>query len=81
VNELDRRFDKRRVDAIGQPEVSDTTFKMDWRATYEKAGCPDLVIGGSETATIEGQRIATLVDEMDEGVDESVQRYLKRYFD
>jgi len=81
VNELDRRFDERRVEAIGQPEISDTVFEMGWRATYEKDGCPDLVIGGREIATFEGQRIATLADEMDEGVDESIQAYLARYFE
>ena len=81
VNELDRRFEKRRVEAVGQPEISDTTFEMGWRATYEKKGCPDLVIGGREIATFEGQRIATLVDEMDDGVDESIQEYLARYFE
>jgi hypothetical protein len=81
VNELDRRFDKRRVEAIGEPEISDTAFEMGWRATYEKTGCPDLVIGGQETATFEGPRIVTLVDEMHDGVDESIQGYLARYFE
>lgn len=81
VNELDRRFEKRRVEAVGRPEISDTEFDMRWRATYEKKGCPDLVIAGRETATFEGPRISRLVDEMDEGVDDTIQAYLARYFE
>lgn len=81
VDDLDRRFEARRVEAVGQPEITESTFRMTWRATYEKEGCPDLVIGGSEIAILDGERIAELRDEMDAGADEAMQAYLARHFD
>ena len=81
VNDLDRRFDSRRTELLGQPEISESSFRISWRATYEKEGCPDLVFGGDETAEFEGDCIKTLTDKMEEGSDRRIQEYLKRYFD
>ena len=38
---------------------------MKWTVTYSKAGAPDLVISGLETAIFEGDRIARLRDDFD----------------
>ena len=81
VNQLDRRFDVRRTELIGAPEVGENTFEMGWRATYEKASCPDLVFDGRERATYDGDRIRLLEDEVEEGADLRIQAYLDRHFD
>ena len=80
LNELDRRFDERRVEVLGEPTIGDTSFEMAWRATYEKAGCPELVIDGTERASFEGDRIFLLEDAMEEGADRRMQEYMARYF-
>ncbi len=63
VNGLDRQMDSRTGD-FGAPTADGNTVHMDWKVTYTKAGCPDLVISGHETARFEGDRIAELRDVM-----------------
>jgi hypothetical protein len=53
---------------------------MSWRGTYTKAGCPPLVLEGTERATFEGKRIQLLEDLIEEGVDRRIQEHLARYF-
>jgi hypothetical protein len=79
VDALDRRFDARRVEPLGEPTIGEASFEMRWRATYEKAGCPDLVFEGSERATFEGERILLLEDRMEDGADRRIQEYVARY--
>jgi len=80
VNELDRKFDERRVELLGTPTIGEKTFEVRWRGTYTKAGCPDLVLEGTERVTFEGDRIRLLEDFIEEGVDRQIQEYLSRYF-
>jgi len=80
VNQLDRRFDARRVELLGAPVADAGSFEMTWRATYEKAGCPDLIIGGIERAMFEDGLIRELEDEMEDGVDQRIQDFMARYF-
>ena len=68
VNQLDRRFDARRVEILGAPVANASSFEMTWRATYEKAGCP------------EDGLIRELEDEMEDGVDQRIQDFMARYF-
>lgn len=79
VNELDRRFDERQVEPVGEPTIGDTSFAMAWRATYKKAGCPDLVFEGTEHAVFEGERILRLKDTMEDGADRRIQEYMAQY--
>jgi ketosteroid isomerase-like protein len=79
VNELDRKFDERRVELLGTPTIGDDSFEVRWRGTYTKAGCPDLVLEGTERATFEGNRIRLLEDLIEEGVDRRIQEYVARY--
>jgi hypothetical protein len=81
VNTLDRRFDKRSVELLGAPEIGEDTIEIKWKATYQKAGAPDLVFEGGERATFEGDRIRLLEDTIEDGADERVQAYLARHFD
>jgi hypothetical protein len=80
VNELDRRFDERQVESVGEPTIGDASFEMGWRATYKKAGCPDLVFEGTERATFDGDLILLLEDMVEDGADRRIQEYMARYF-
>ena len=79
LDELDRRFDTRRVEPTGEPTIGQDSFEMDWRATYEKAGCPDLVFEGTERATFHDGRIRLLEDIVPDGTDRRIQEYVDRY--
>jgi len=62
IDNFDRRMDSRTPD-FQKPTVEGDTLRMTWRVTYTKAGLPDLVISGVETAVLEGDRIALLRDD------------------
>ncbi len=79
VNELDRKFDERRIEPVGTPKIGEDSFEMRWRGTYRKAGCPDLVFGGTERATFEGERILLLEDVVEDGAARRIRDYLARY--
>ena len=64
VDNFDRNMDSRTPD-FDSPTVDGDTLRMTWSVTYTKAGAPDLVISGVETATFEGDRIAWLRDDFD----------------
>jgi len=64
VDAFDRRMD-RRIPDFQTPTVEGDTLRMTWTVTYEKSGCPDLVISGVETAVFEGDRIERLRDDFD----------------
>ena len=79
LNELDRKFDERRVEPVGTPIIGENSFEMSWRGTYTRSGCPDLVFEGTERATFEGDRIRLLEDLIEDGADQRIQEYLARY--
>ena len=64
VDGFDRRMDSRTPD-FETPAVEGDTLTMKWAVTYQKAGSPDLVISGLETAVFDGSRIARLRDDFD----------------
>ena len=64
VDAFDRKMDSRAPD-FETPTVDGDTLTMKWTVTYTKAGKPDLVISGVETAVFEGDRIARLRDDFD----------------
>jgi hypothetical protein len=80
VEELDRKFDERRLEPVGAPKIGEDSFEMAWRGIYSKAGCPDLVFGGTERATFEGDRILLLEDVIEDGAARHIRDYLARYF-
>jgi hypothetical protein len=80
VNDLDRKFDERRVEPLGPPTTGENSLELRWRGIYKKAGCPDLVFEGTERATFEEDRIRLLEDLMEDGADRRIQDYLARYF-
>jgi len=60
AHSFDRKFDSRRVEYFNGPrEERGGVFTM-WRVTYSKAGVPDLVLVGKETATYIGDEMTLL---------------------
>jgi hypothetical protein len=50
---------------------------MNWKVTYTKAGCPDLVISGRETAVFEGDRISLLRDDFDPAAEAAMGEWME----
>lgn len=65
VDTFDRRMDSRTLEFLDGPAEAGGRVSCRWKATYTKAGLPDLVITGAEHATFDGERIARLEDEFD----------------
>ena len=59
---FDRRFDERRLDLLGGPEMRDGAVWIRWAVTYRVAGAPDLRFEGEERAHFDGERIRRLED-------------------
>jgi len=64
VDSFDRLMDSRTL-SLDTLTVEGDTVLVEWKVTYTKSGCPDLVISGRETAVFEGDRIARLRDDFD----------------
>jgi ketosteroid isomerase-like protein len=79
LDTFDRQFDTRRVELVSQPAVTSDQVTIQWQATYEKEGLPDVVLRGSETATFAGNAISRLEDSLADGVAESLQAWISEY--
>jgi len=75
VDELDRRMDE-RVPSFEPPTVEGNTLTMNWSVIYKKAGIPDLVLNGVETAVFEGDQIKHLRDELDAETQKRTQEWM-----
>jgi hypothetical protein len=60
VEAFDRKFDERHLEFVGEPREAASRVAMQWKATYAKAGAPDLVLFGTEAATFAGDLIVLL---------------------
>ncbi len=78
VEAFDRKMDKRSPD-FQTPTVEGNTLKMSWTVTYQKAGAPDLVLKGVETAVFEGDRIALLRDEFDPEAQKAMGEWMEAH--
>lgn len=75
VDAFDRRMDSRRIE-FEEPQVQGDSLVVRWKGTYTKAGRPDLVISGSETAIFEGDRIARLRDTFDPAAQKAMGEWM-----
>ena len=73
-----RGVDSRTPD-FQTPTVDGDTLTMKWRVTYTKAGRPDLVISGVETAIFEGDRIALLRDTFDPEAQKAMEQWMAQH--
>ena len=78
VDGFDRKMDK-RIPEFQTPTVEGNTLQMRWTVTYEKAGAPDLVISGVETAVFEGERIALLRDQFDPDAQKGMGAWMAKH--
>lgn len=78
VDAFDRKMDKRIPD-FQPPTVDGNTLVMNWTVTYQKAGAPDLVISGVETAVFEGDRIARLRDDFDPAAQKAMGEWMAEH--
>lgn len=78
VDGFDRRMDSRTPD-FQAPTVEGNTLTMKWSVGFTKAGRPDLVISGVETAVFEGDRIALLRDVFDPAALEGMQKWMAEH--
>lgn len=75
VDGFDRNMDS-RTPSFDPPTVDGDTLTMSWKVTYTKAGAPDLVISGTETAIFEGDRIARLSDDFDPDAQKGMNEWM-----
>ena len=78
VDGFDRKMDKRTPD-FQTPSVEGNTLEMKWTVSYQKAGAPDLVISGVETAVFEGDRIARLRDDFDPEAQKAMGEWMAKH--
>lgn len=78
VDGFDRRMDTRTPN-FQSPTVDADTLTMKWEVTYTKAGLPDLVISGIETAVFEGDRIAHLRDDFDPAAQKAMGEWMAKH--
>jgi hypothetical protein len=78
VDGFDRNMDSRTPD-FETPTIDGDTLTMKWSVSYTKAGAPDLVISGVETAVFEGDRIALLRDDFDPEAQKAMGEWMAKH--
>jgi hypothetical protein len=78
VDGFDRNMDSRTPD-FETPTIDGDTLTMKWSVSYTKAGAPDLVISGVETAVFEGDRIALLRDDFDPEAQKGMGEWMAKH--
>lgn len=78
VDNFDRRMDSRTPD-FQPPQVKGDTLTMKWKVTYTKAGLPNLVISGIETAVFKGDQIASLRDDFDPKAQQAMGDWMAKH--
>lgn len=75
LDRFDRNMDSRALD-FQPPTVDGDTVCVSWKATYTKAGCPDLTISGREFAEFQGDQIVRLRDEFDPAAEAAMGQWM-----
>ena len=78
INGIDRQMDS-RAGEFDAPTSDGNTVHMNWKVTYTKSGCPDLVISGHETAVFNGDRIESLRDELTSGAETAMAAWMSAH--
>jgi hypothetical protein len=63
---FDRRFESRRLEPIGKPEIDEDGFRIAWRAHYQKAGVEPLTLRGSSLIRFREGFVIEMVDSFSE---------------
>lgn len=75
IDQFDRKMDSRTLD-FESPKEDGDRVTVSWKASYTKAGLPDITISGIETATFRNDRIWLLSDTFDP----AAQKRLEAWF-
>ncbi|MBK7952251.1 MAG: hypothetical protein IPK00_26740 [Deltaproteobacteria bacterium] len=59
---FDRRFDARRLEPIGRPEIFDDGCRIAWKAHYQKPGVEALTLCGSSLVRFRDGLLVEMVD-------------------
>jgi hypothetical protein len=78
VDAFDRNMDSRTPD-FQPPTLEGDTVTVNWSMTYTKAGAPDLLISGVETAVFEGDRISLLRDTFDPDSQKTLEQWMTQH--
>ena len=78
IDAFDRQMDTRTPD-FQTPSVDGNTLVMNWTVSYGKSGLPDLTISGTETAVFEGDRIASLRDDLDPAAEAAMGEWMTEH--
>jgi hypothetical protein len=75
---FDRRFDSRRLEPIGRPEVLEDGCRIAWKAHYQKSGVEDLTLRGSSLVRFCDGLIVQMVDTFTEEDEAAFQAWQSR---
>jgi hypothetical protein len=80
VDGFDRRCE-RRVEVVGDPEVSENRVVVGWAVTYQRPGSPELRLPGRSTAEYAGAEIKALADDFGPMDETAVDDWIRAYGD
>lgn len=76
---FDRKFDERIVELSKPVYQEGSNVYAPWRATYKRAGVPDLVLEGEEQGHFEGERMYLLVSAMDAAATQRMLEWMQSH--
>jgi hypothetical protein len=68
---FDRKFDRRDIEVVGQPEVDGDEITLSWKVLYQKEGLASYTLPGRSTVRYRDGKIAYLSDSYDPSVNET----------
>jgi hypothetical protein len=69
LNGFDRKFDRRDIEVLGQPEVDGDEMRVSWRVVYHKSGLAPYTLEGRSLARYRDGKIVYLSDSYGPEVD------------
>jgi hypothetical protein len=68
---FDRKFDRREIEVVGQPEIDGDEITLSWKVFYHKEGLATYTLPGRSTVRYRDGKIAYLADSYDPSVTET----------
>lgn len=78
LDNFDRRFEGRRIDILGAPDIDGEELRVSWTATYSIGDHPDFVLRGKSMARVTDGKVALLVDSYDDQVTVEAADWMKK---
>lgn len=69
---FDRKFDRRDVEVVGEPEIEGNEMRISWRVVYHKDGLASYALPGRSVVRYREGKIAHLSDSFDPEVGENL---------